>query len=113
MRIYVGCLPCAKGTYVTALEGALNWQEQHFRVCKRTSDFASLRGLTPKEKYAALKAAGEGRPLCSCHGLEMRWIRRERLKAGGEWTCRGRLDAAYSPSKTTEVPGGTAGRAAP
>jgi hypothetical protein len=84
-NIYVGCLPCRKGTYVSSLETAHQWTEQHWAVCKRTKDFTILRGIKPKQKYAELETAGEQRPRCECHDEPMVWTRREDYAAGGRW----------------------------
>jgi len=84
-KVYVGCMPCGVGTYVSSLDAAHHWTEQHWRVCKRTKDFGALRSVTPKEKYAQLEAAGEQRPVCDCHGEPLVWKREEDYKAGGRW----------------------------
>lgn len=35
-RIYVGCVPCAKGLRVADVEHANRWLESHWGVCART-----------------------------------------------------------------------------
>jgi hypothetical protein len=103
MSIYVGCLPCAKGTWVGTLDAAHAWTERHWLTCKRTKELTSRqRGVTPKEKYAEV---GEERPRCDCHGEPMVWSRRPRRQEGGEWSCAVRRDRARSAQSAREAPG--------
>jgi hypothetical protein len=41
-RIYVGCLPCAKGRYVADIEHANRWLEGHWSRCSRSTETLSL-----------------------------------------------------------------------
>jgi hypothetical protein len=41
-RIYVGCLPCAKGRYVADVEHANRWLESHWSRCCRSTETLSL-----------------------------------------------------------------------
>lgn len=100
--IYVGCLPCGKGSRVETLEGAHAWQERHWLACKRGALFApASNGVTPRQKYEELEAAGEQRPCCKCHGEPMRWERSPRLHEGGRWRCKRRLEDAF-PAQRSE-----------
>ena len=46
-----------------------------------------MSGISAAEKYAELKARGEERPKCECHGVEMLWVRDAGRLGGGSWRC--------------------------
>lgn len=89
--VYVGCLPCKRGTHVRTLAAAHDWQERHWLGCCRSRLFESSEsGVTPAAKYAEL--GDEPRPRCGCHDMVMLWSRRPDYRAGGRWECaRGKL----------------------
>ena len=52
-RIYVGCLPCAKGRYVADVEHANRWLEGHWPGCPSTETLSLFKAPeTPREEAA-------------------------------------------------------------
>lgn len=43
-RVYVGCLPCAKGHYCADIEHANRWLEAHHATCPRTEALRAQNG---------------------------------------------------------------------
>ena len=64
-RVYVGCLPCAQGYYVTDIEHANRWVVTHWDRCKRSvrgseGAIALSRASVPSPRVVR-RAAAESR----------------------------------------------------
>jgi hypothetical protein len=52
-RVYVGCLPCKQGRYVSELRWANEWIERHWAHCPRSA-ILSARAVSDKASAESL-----------------------------------------------------------
>jgi hypothetical protein len=52
-RVYVGCLPCAKGRYVADIEHASRWLTDHWTRCPRTEALSLCEAAERRLERAA------------------------------------------------------------